>query len=103
MFKCLNCIDWKKTRSSRGGVLFGTGGSESSWKLRREEILCKLSGSRFESEGMRHDYRHQHSGKRGGYPGRGGEINRQRKGGEEFADESRSARRQKPPLRHKRK
>ena len=48
MFKCLNCIDWKKTAIFAGGVLFGTAGVKvlGSSDAKKFYVNCLAAGLR---------------------------------------------------------
>ena len=81
MFKCLNCIDWKKTAIFAGGVLFGTAGVKvlGSSDAKKFYVNCLAAGLRAKECVMTTATNILAEAE---------EINRQRKGEEEFADES---------------
>ena len=88
MFKCLNCIDWKKTAIFAGGVLFGTAGVKvlGSSDAKKFYVNCLAAGLRAKECVMTTATNIQENAE--DILAEAQEINRQRKGGEEFADES---------------
>ena len=88
MFKCLNCIDWKKTAIFAGGVLFGTAGVKvlGSSDAKKFYVNCLAAGLRAKECVMTTATNIQENAE--DILAEAEEINRQRKGGEELADES---------------
>ena len=88
MFKCLNCIYWKKTAIFAGGVLFGTAGVKvlGSSDAKKFYVNCLAAGLRAKECVMTTATNIQENAE--DILAEAEEINRQRTGGEEFADES---------------
>ena len=88
MFKCLNCIDWKKTAIFAGGVLFGTAGVKvlGSSDAKKFYVNCLAAGLRAKECVMTTATNIQENAE--AILAEAEEINRQRKGGAEVADES---------------
>ncbi|HJB06450.1 MAG TPA: hypothetical protein H9716_01125 [Candidatus Enterocloster faecavium] len=88
MFKCLNCIDWKKTAIFAGGVLFGTAGVKvlGSSDAKKFYVNCLAAGLRAKECVMTTATNIQENAE--DILAEAEEINRQRNGEEEFADES---------------
>ena len=88
MFKCLNCIDWKKTAIFAGGVLFGTAGVKvlGSSDAKKFYVNCLAAGLRAKECVMTTATNIQENAE--DILAEAEEINRQRKDEEEFADES---------------
>ena len=88
MFKCLNCIDWKKTAIFAGGVLFGTAGVKvlGSSDAKKFYVNCLAAGLRAKECVMTTATNIQENAE--DILAETEEINRQRKDEEEFADES---------------
>ena len=88
MFKCLNCIDWKKTAIFAGGVLFGTAGVKvlGSSDAKKFYVNCLAAGLRAKECVMTTATNIPENAE--DILAEAEETNRQRKGEEEFADES---------------
>ena len=88
MFKCLNCIDWKKTAIFAGGVLFGTAGVKvlGSSDAKKFYVKCLAAGLRAKDCVMTTATNIQENAE--DILAEAEEINRQRNGEEEFEDES---------------
>ncbi len=88
MFKCLNCINWKKTAIFAGGVLFGTAGVKvlGSSDAKKFYVKCLAAGLRAKDCVMTTATNIQENAE--DILAEAEEINRQRNGEEEFEDES---------------